>query len=174
MEFKEGLLYEIYFDDNDSTDDFDVGFFVAKDEGYVVFQCVGRDGFVGGLLLAKIENIWNLQSDTIYCQSLNKLIKYHGTKFEKISFKAKNLKKEFLALAQETRAITGIELRDSGSTDLFGFVENVSDDFVITLEVSNDGYADGNGQCRFNDITKIHMNATRHRKYKILFDINSK
>ena len=77
-------------------------------------------------------------------------------------------------MAQETRAITGIELRDSGSTDLFGFVENVSDDFVITLEVSNDGYADGNGQCRFNDITKIHMNATRHRKYKILFDINSK
>ena len=174
MEFQEGLLYEIYLDNNDSDDGFDVGVFVAKDEEYVVFHGVSSDGFASGLLLAKIENIWNLQANTIYCQTINKLIKYHETKFEKTLFKAKNLKQEFLLLAQETCAITGIELRDSGSVDLFGFVKNISNDYVTTLEVSNEGYADGNGYCRFNEITKAHINSAAHIKYKILFDINSK
>ncbi|MCL2062247.1 MAG: hypothetical protein FWH03_06465 [Firmicutes bacterium] len=174
MEFKKNLLYEIYLNDNDSSDLIDIGFFIAQDDEYAVFQCVSHDGLAGGFLLIKIETIWNLQSNTVTCQGLQKLIKYHKTTFENLSFKTKNLKKEFLTLAKDTRGIVGIELRDSDSIDLFGFIESISDDYVTTLEITTDGYPDGNGQCRFFEITKVSMNANKHRKYKLLFEINSK
>lgn len=174
MEFKEGILYEIYFTDRETDDTFAVGYFVSKDDEYVVFQCVSRDGHDGGMLLVKMENIWTLQYNTTYCQSLEKLIKHFETKFEKISFKSKNLKKEFLMLAQKNRGIVGVELNDSDSVDLLGFVINISEDFVETLEVSDVGCADGNGCCRFDEITKVYVNASRDKKYKILFEINEK
>ena len=174
MELKGELLYEIYTDTND--DSYDVGVFITQDKENIVFQSVNVNGFDDGLLLLKKDDIHKVQFNTPYTISIQKLMEYlyRKIKYKNIKFKKDNLMTDFLNFAKTNGSIVGIELNNSGVVNMMGFIEELSDEYITTLELDIDGSTIGNGQARISDINKISIDAFKHQKHKILFETNSK
>jgi len=172
MEFKANIWYEIYNDAN-NRDDFYVGRHITQDDEYAVFQCVNSNGFNDGLFFCKTDSIYRVEFNTDYCQAVEKLITYRKTEFKNLKFNTKNLLSEVLTFAKDTKAIVSIELENTGSIELLGFIENFSDCQLTTLEISTSGIANGNGIVRLNDIKNITIDSYKNLKCSILFNLNN-
>ena len=173
MQFEEDILYELYDDEQDG-EVFNVGYFLAQDEDFSLFQSINLNGFDSGLFLCRTESIYRTQFNTKYCQAIQKLMEYHKTKLKNYSFKTDDLCEELLLLAKAEKAIIDIELESTGAVEAIGFVESVNDKCVTTLEIDQQGFEDGNTIVKLNDIRNITFNSYKRMKHKILYELNTK
>ncbi len=164
-------LCSLYINFQD-TSKFVFGKILKIDEMHIIFFSFSPDGEYDGLLLIKIDNILRVEYDDLYTARMNRLIndKNFLCKFDIDSIENNNLIELLLNLLLKEKIIISIELLDSGTYDIIGFVEEINENTCKISQVNDDGQDDGVTYIRINDITQISADSLDERRILRLLD----
>lgn len=158
-------LCSLYINFQD-TSKFIFGKILEVDEIHIIFYSLSPDGEYDGLLLIKIDNILRVEYDDLYAARMNRLIndKNFSCRFNIDLIENNNLKELLLNLLLKEKIIVSIELLDSGTYDIIGFVEEISVNICKISQVNDDGQDDGFTYIRIYDITQISADSLDERR----------
>ena len=152
MAMERGEPVEVYSDPED-TDRFAAGYVMAMDEYSVIQRHIHPDGREDGCSWRPVEKIYRVNSDTRYLKCLKMLMEAE----DRPVFAPEGdeeLGVQLLLFAMEYGMVVRIELHDSDSWDVMGFVRGVEDGVTVAM-LNVEGEEDGVAAVRPEDITEI-------------------
>lgn len=146
-------LVEIYT--NVGEDNFSLGFVLAFNENYLLLQSVSPYGEESGIYLYCINEIVKVETNTLYCKKIKKLISIKNTKFPKY----KNINEDFMLwLLQNSKTyskIIQVQLLQSNCCDVMGIVKELTNDTCLIAKIDHYGFKDGISEIKIADISSI-------------------
>lgn len=163
-----GELVEMYSDPGD-TDRFTAGCVVAMDDVSIIQRHFHPSGRADGYSWCDLEKIYRVNVRTRYLDCLKKLMEPECQQgFVPDGEEA--LSALLLQFAMEHEMIVQIELHDSDSWNLMGFVREVSDCVTVAM-INVEGEEDGISVVRLEDITEISCGDEYGTKIEKLYRI---
>jgi hypothetical protein len=164
-----GEFLEIYTDMD--SDSFGFGSVVAVDGENAVIANIEPSGEEGGLILYKVDDIFKVAKDTLYCKKMLRLMQAKKTEIPTEAFCGDDLILEILDIAKKNKKPVDIQICNSHKSDLWGFVKAYDKDILEISAVNFSGQADGTLFCRIEDITSIKYNAVEDRDILLFLDL---
>lgn len=165
----EHTFCEIYTDTED-TSAFGVGCILARDDEFYIAWYVDKYGWDDGLSCALTENIYRVQTDTLYLKDMRKLMSHTGvTPNLKIDYKS-DLLINFLKQIMTEQRICAIELCESDCDDIWGRVVNIDENNrVISLSMVNSrGQNDGISTVDIDMISEVYYKTRSTVRLEVL------
>lgn len=164
-------LCEIYSDTSNS-DKFVVGYIVAYDEQFLIINQIDQYGYYDGMFCTLIRDIIRIQVKTIYLARILKLIQYHNTNIQAVSFKDYSWD-NLMEFVKINHRICLIELCNSAIVDIVGYVKEYhpEENKAIILQMNDDGKTDGESEIDCGYISSLIYDSQDARKIEILSEL---
>lgn len=153
-----------------TTTQFTVGFLLDMDEQYIILKLINPYGFYDGVVCIMYDDIYRVESETIYLNTLEKLSNYYNIfnenpeRFYTIS--------DVVSKIREQNRICEIELCDSSNSDIVGYINSETKNRIELLEISDVGENNGIVQVNKRMISKISFDSYDTNKLEILRELN--
>ena len=159
-------LYAIYSNVNDSSK-FDVGFVLAHDKEWILYELVSPEGNHDGYRIIKSEAIIRLMEDTLYLKRLKGIMDSKQFVRRPILISPDNLFMSVLGYIKSNQIICTAEMLGYGDYVESGLIMNL-DDKLFKMEVVSDfGEKDGYMFVDMEDITSISFESCDEFKLSI-------
>lgn len=139
------------YKDKNNTEKFFLGYIIAFNEAFLLFENIDEEGFVDGISVVRIEDIYLIETNNKY---ISNIMKKNPKKIDYRFEKSNDILCDFLRYIIDEKKIVDIETNGSESVDLHGIVVDIIDDW-IELEVYENNDMDGKSYCRLDTITMI-------------------
>lgn len=166
-----GEPVEVYNDPED-TDRFSAGYVVAMDDNSIIQYHIHPNGGADGYSWRATEKIYRVNSGTRYLECLKMLLESENLPVFAPEGE-EELSAQLLRFAMEHELVVQIQLYDSDSWNLMGFVREVGEGVTVSM-LNVEGEADGIAAVRLEDITEISCGDDYETKIGRLFRLRSK
>lgn len=166
---KENTILSVFFD-RDRPDFANVGRVIACDENYTLLSSISTDGRWDGFLLRRTDNIFKIESESLYEKKIMLLNKKRGNAEGKVKYsfwQGDDLFKDMISLITDAQLITGMALEDSEEI-IFGKIINENIDCITISILDEYGFDFGRAIVKKNDIDFIEIESINCQTLKYL------
>lgn len=156
------------FTDVDNTDKFSFGFVQEISDEHILINCISPFGFYDGYTIRNRANIYRIEYQNNYGKKLHKLYQIRNQKHQLITRKTDNLIADLIHFAKKENFIVSIELHNSDTDDLQGYISNVKDTIIAIEQIDEYGKNNGKSMILLEDITKISCDSDQEIMLKLL------
>ena len=154
------------YTNTERTTRFTVGFLLDMDDSYIILKLINSYGLYDGIVCIMYDDIYRVESDTVYLKVLEKLVAYYN--LSDVNNHNIHSVKDMISLIKEQRRICEIELCDSSNIDIVGYVDKVSSENIELFSVTDCGENDGITTVDINMISQISFDSYDTKKLEIL------
>ena len=128
-------------------------------------------GMFDGIIVKKIKDITRIEYDGQYEQKMQKVLS-RDIDAEKYCIADSEITSSILELSLKLNKIVSIELLNSGTDNVVGFVDEINDNNCTIKSVDEYGYEDGYSFILISDITQVMFDGERENLFLKLWHIN--
>jgi len=163
-------IVSLYDNKNDTAGHYS-GDIQYVNEDHVLISHYNSSGGYSGYVLLKTENIYRVDQDGKYENSLKRLSKLQSEEQAHHCFnETEDLVFDLLQFAQQKQLVVLIELCESDMDDIQGFILNINKETVVISCIDNFGEQDGISTIFTEDISVIKCDTNPCREAKLLYD----
>ena len=165
-------LVSLYANSEDSSK-FCYGRFLNFDNENFLFLMITPDGKYDGLLVKSINDIIRINKNDCYDERMQKLLCLEDMEdlFLKLD-KSNDVLKFSLLMSQINKKIVSIELNHSGTDDVVGFVNMMSDTICEIKQIDFYGRSDGVAYVKIDEISQVSLDSSAEQILLKLFEKN--
>ena len=149
---------------------FGVGIVLAVDDAFVLLKSISTLGEDDGLTLYRIEEIVKIETNTMYCQKLKKLMRIKNVVLLNYDIPKNEYLAWIIKKSLEENSIIDVQLLSSQHRDIVGIVKDINDGNCIILQIDDLGRKDGECQFLLESISSIKFNSVENRTLQLLVE----
>lgn len=170
---KNDTLCEIYTNE-ENLNKFSVGYIVAIDKNFFVFENIDEYGFSDGIFSELKENIIKFETDTHYLKEIEKLFEYNKQKrYKSLNIECFNITAELIKHALSLNYLCSFNLCNSKEDEIIGFVDSIQKNYVKIKNIDLSGKENGYSIIEYGNITGTTFGSLGLKKIEKLKIINS-
>lgn len=152
------------------ADTFSVGYVIACDSEYYLIETVTSEGRHNGFQCFPVENLFKLQTGTNYIADIGRLMNYYNYEYSRVDIPlvGRDALAMLLNYAKNNKAACTIGLMNDEERSVFGFVQDLNDEYVTVRLYDRSGKEDGVGYVRTEDVTFVSVGGRDEIKLDIL------
>ncbi len=166
---KEGTFISMYTNQTDS-DAFTFCKAVLVHDEFSVVLMEHPSGNFDGIQMLQNDLILRIETDDRYAEKMAILRQAHPWEEPDLSALAECTPEAMLRYLMENKRICSAEILDSGSQDVFGFVEGIEGDVCKLTMLDQYGYEDGTCYLPIPHLTRIAFGSEEHQILETLWN----
>lgn len=153
---------------DDEGEDYFVGFYLASDDEFSIFQLITPRGFDDGLYITLTESIFRVDVESRYVKKINKLFWLHKQELILYEHSGNDLMEFIFDYSMSNDYAVTVVLSDD--EEVVGFVESQSENEVLVAIYDEFGEANGKTHISKAAVQKVGVNSVAMKNIKLLRD----
>ncbi len=146
-----------------STGNFYFGRILAVDKNEIAIQTIHTNGLDDGVVVMPVDNVFRVECDGQYSSKMKKLINLKCLPQYALSGDEKGIMSATLKYVHSKKHIVSIELCNSDSFDIVGYIDSIDDNECTIKQVDRYGCYDGLSYVKISNITMLSFLAEEEK-----------